>query len=153
METEKMSTLSSHLTAAMHEGMSVDKATDHVIHVISVEELRVLVRPAVFHVAKQLYRRSVRRIERRVFDRVRPVTNMLPNSEEIRMLFGQSWRADGKDVFWESATAQQHRDRAAALRVFADKANQSADQHERAALAIEEAGVESIEGLLEKKAA
>lgn len=118
------------------EGYSPEDATEMVLS-YDLELLRALVRPLVLSAGKSFVRAATRRVEQRV-----SFGDSESRAEARRILVDKSFpTADGRMVSWLDATPEDHRSRAFWMRRHAESCIDDAVRHEKAAIAIEEAGV------------
>ena len=129
------------LKRALDDGMTPGDAAGYVIGKANIKQLREYVMPIVEQEARMLARRVAQVAEAKF-------TGAITVPEMARVLTkGSFCLSDGRWVTWGQATAEDHRDRAARQRVLAGTILDDAERHDRAADAIEAAGVRCLDDL------
>ena len=131
---------------ATEQGLSDDEAFS-----LAERQAQAALKQLFLYELHRFQRFYTRTIERAVDGKLQVATTPQDRVEARRMLAEETFSLeDGSSVPWLSATAEQHRARAAWQRKLAGECVTDAKRHEQAAKEIEEAGVRCLRDLAKK---
>jgi hypothetical protein len=152
------------LARLLEDGCDPEEAARAVIADLDRDELEEVALPLLAWRARRIRRARSRRAERAAFDSAgranegsgpigrTPVQQT--NTERLRLLFGTGFELpDGRWVTWDTATREEHLERAAWLRKHARATEVTASRHEHIAKRLKAAKVATLAELLAREAA